>query len=122
MKKFITSQFLLLLLSTGNFAYATSEILEVDLFIKNHIFSPEILELPAGQKIRITVHNQDDSIEEFETTDLKREKIIAGKSKAVVIFAPLKPGEYEFFGEFHPETAKGKIIVTENGATEECSK
>lgn len=90
-----------------------SEALEVDLKIKEHKFDPEILNLPAGQKIRITVHNQDETIEEFESVDLKREKIIPGNSKAVIILAPLKPGEYKFFGEFHEDTAKGKIIVTE---------
>ena len=86
---------------------------EVDLIIKDHKFEPKILELPAGQKIRITVHNQDNTIEEFESYDLKREKIVLANSKARVILAPLKPGEYKFFGEFHEETAQGKIIVKE---------
>ena len=86
---------------------------EVDLIIKDHKFEPEILEVPTGQKIRITIHNQDNTIEEFESHDLKREKIVLANSKARVILAPLKPGEYKFFGEFHEETAQGKIIVKE---------
>jgi plastocyanin len=86
---------------------------EVDLIIKDHKFEPEILELPAGEKIRITVHNKDNTIEEFESIDLKREKIVLAKSKARVILAPLKPGEYKFFGELHEDTAQGKIIVKE---------
>ena len=45
--------------------------------------------------------------------DLKREKIVLANSKARVILAPLKPGEYKFFGEFHEDTAQGKIIVKE---------
>ena len=88
-----------------------SETIEVDLYIKNHRFSPEILELPTGKKLRITIHNQDESIEEFESFDLKREKIIFGNSQVVIVLAPLKVGEYKFFGEFHQDTAQGKIII-----------
>ncbi|PCJ25961.1 MAG: hypothetical protein COA94_05720 [Rickettsiales bacterium] len=91
-------------------AYAGGFV-EVDLIIKDHKFHPETLKLPAGKKIRITVHNQDSTIEEFESIDLKREKIVLGNSKARVILAPLKPGTYKFFGEFHEETAQGKIVV-----------
>lgn len=92
---------------------------EVDLIIKDHKFEPAILELPAGEKIRITVHNKDNTIEEFESIDLKREKIVLANSKARVILAPLKPGEYKFFGEFHEETAQGKIIVKEKQEKQE---
>lgn len=106
---FVTSC-ILMFIPTG-MTYAG--FLEVDLIIKDHKFEPEILELPAGKKIRITVYNKDNTIEEFESFDLKREKIVLANSKARVILAPLKPGEYKFFGEFHEETAQGKIIVKE---------
>ena len=113
-KKFTIFYFLCFIACFVNVAHAASDSVEVDLFIKDHKFFPEILELPAEKKILITIHNQDDTIEEFESTDLKREKIILGNSTARVILAPLKPGEYKFFGEFHDSTAQGKIIVKEN--------
>jgi len=115
----------ILLLITGFvLAYVTigsvlAGFFEVDLIIKDHKFEPEILELPAGQKIRITIHNQDITIEEFESHDLKREQIVLANSKARVILAPLKPGEYQFFGEFHEETARGKIIVKEEQGSDD---
>jgi hypothetical protein len=87
------------------------ETIEVDLHIKNHKFIPDVLELPMGKKIIINVYNDDSTIEEFESVDLKREKIIPANSKAKIILAPLKEGEYKFFGEFNEETAQGKIIV-----------
>ena len=99
---------LVIAVSTNSLAV---EVVDVVLFIKDHKFNPEVLELPEGKKIRITVHNQDSTIEEFESIDLKREKIILGNSKAKVILPPLKEGEYKFFGEFHEDTAQGKIIV-----------
>lgn len=117
MKKFISIPIISLFLQFFA-SHALAETVEAELIIKDHRFEPEILELPAGKKIRITVHNQDDTIEEFESLDLKREKIVLGKSKIRVILAPLKPGEYKFFGEFHEETAKGKIIVRDEHTNE----
>ena len=73
--------------------------------------NPSELQIPAGEKIRLVVDNQDPTPEEFESHSLNREKIIPGNSKATIFVGPLKPGTYEFFGEFHQETAQGKIIV-----------
>ena len=105
--------FFLLYIFSISSAIASSDALEVDLYIKDHKFIPDVLELPAGRKIRITIYNQDSTIEEFESIDLKREKIILGNSSIRVVLAPLKAGEYKFFGEFNEETAQGKIIVKE---------
>lgn len=96
-----------------NLAQADDEVLTAELHIKDHRFVPDIIELPAGKKIRLVIYNDDETIEEFESIDLKREKIIPGKSSTVIILAPLKAGEYKIFGEFHEDTAQGKIIVKE---------
>lgn len=87
------------------------EILEFTIIIENHKFKPEIIEVPQGKKIRLIIKNNDPTIEEFESTDLKREKIVPGNSSVRIILAPLKPGKYHFVGEFHEDTAKGDIIV-----------
>ncbi len=81
------------------------------LTIKDHKFSPEALEIPAGQKVKITIHNQDPTPEEFESHELNREKIIGGNSKGVVFVGPLEPGSYPYFGEFNMDTAKGTIVA-----------
>ena len=86
-------------------------VIEVELRIKNHKFIPDVLELPAGTKIILNIYNDDSTIEEFESIDLKREKIILANSKARIVLAPLKEGEYKFFGDFNEETAQGKIII-----------
>ena len=67
--------------------------------------------MPEGKKIILIVHNQDSTIEEFESVELKREKIVLGNSESKIKFAPLQVGEYKFFGDFHQDTAHGKIIV-----------
>ena len=79
--------------------------------IKEHRMTPAELQIPAGQKVKLLVDNQDPTPEEFESYSLNREKIIPGNSKATIFIGPLKPGTYDFFGDFHQETAQGKIIV-----------
>ena len=84
---------------------------EVSILIKDHLFFPDILEIPAGQKTRLNIRNDDATPEEFESYELNREKIIPGNSRTVIFIGPLKPGEYPFFGEFYPTTATGKVMV-----------
>jgi hypothetical protein len=57
---------------------------EFTIVIKDHQFTPASLEVPAGKKIKLIVDNQDSTPEEFESYDFHREKIISGKSKAVI--------------------------------------
>lgn len=84
---------------------------EFTVVIKDHKFDPAELTVPAGQKIKLIVDNQDASPEEFESHALKREKVVAGKSRITLMVGPLKPGSYPFFGEFHEKTAQGVLIA-----------
>jgi len=47
----------------------------LQLVIKDHQFLPAEIKAPAGQKLRLVVHNQDSTPEEFESHALKREKL-----------------------------------------------
>jgi hypothetical protein len=81
------------------------------LTIKDHRFTPTEIKIPANKRVQITVVNDDATPEEFESKEMKVEKVIPGKSKGVVRVGPLKPGRYPFFGEFHEATAKGALIA-----------
>lgn len=81
------------------------------LIIQDHRFLPSELIVPAGKKIKLLVDNRDTTAEEFESHDLNREKVIAGKSTAIIFVGPLTPGRYKFFGEFNEKTAQGVIVV-----------
>lgn len=81
------------------------------LTIKNHRFEPAELSVPAGERVELTIDNQDSTPEEFESHDLRVEKVITGGRKATVRIGPLPAGEYSFVGEFHEDTAKGKLIA-----------
>jgi plastocyanin len=82
-----------------------------ELKIKDHLFQPSVLYVPAGEKVKLMVLNQDPSPEEFESFSLNREKVILGKGKATLFVGPLKPGEYQFFGEYNPDSAQGVLIA-----------
>ncbi|MCC8415798.1 MAG: cupredoxin domain-containing protein [Rickettsia endosymbiont of Gnoriste bilineata] len=86
-------------------------MLEIVTVIKNHRFEPDVITVPSGKKIRFIIHNQDNTVEEFESHDLHREKIIMPNDSINIILAPLAPGKYDFFGDFHQETAQGSLIV-----------
>lgn len=88
-----------------------AEMPEYTITIKDHIFTPATVEVPADTKIRLIVKNEDATPEEFESNDFHREKIIKGKSQAKILVGPLAPGEYKFFGEFNEATAQGKLVV-----------
>lgn len=90
-------------------ARAATPVIEIE--IRDHLFLPSEVRVPAGQKIKLVVYNRDPTPEEFESYELNREKVIMGSSKAVIFIGPLKPGEYPFFGEFNPKTAQGMVIA-----------
>ena len=92
-------------------AAAAADVPEFTLTIKDHKFEPAELIVPAGQKVKIKVVNADPTPEEFESHELKREKVIPGGATASIFVGPLKAGEYPFFGEFNPKTAQGKLIA-----------
>lgn len=84
---------------------------DIAVTIENHRFTPARIEIPAGQKVRLMVENKDSTPEEFDSSDLRIEKVIPGKAKSPIFVGPLKAGEYKFMGEFNASTAQGVIVA-----------
>lgn len=82
-----------------------------NLTIRAGRFIPNTVEVAANTKFRLLIKNEGPGAEEFESVELRKEKVLAAGGSSFIIFQPLKPGSYEFFGEFHPETAKGRIVA-----------
>lgn len=82
-----------------------------ELIIKDHKFTPDRIEVPAGEPFYLLVKNQDSGVEEFDSYDLHREKVIHGGREAKIKLLGLKPGTYNFIGEFHQKTALGAVIA-----------
>ena len=85
------------------------------LTLKNHRFTPAILTVPAGVRVRITLINRDPATEEFDSHDLRLEQLVTPMGKVSFAVGPLRPGQYGFMGEFHAGTAQGKIVVIPAG-------
>jgi hypothetical protein len=88
----------------------------VTLTLKNHQFVPSQVSVPAGERFRIEVENQDSTPAEFESADLRVEKIVVPGGKIAVTAGPLKPGIYKFFDDYHPDTATGTMTAVERKA------
>lgn len=84
---------------------------EVLLVIREHRFEPAELKVPANQRIKLVVQNDDASAEEFESHALNREKVVPARSKVTIFIGPLKPGRYAFIGEYHEASAKGVVVA-----------
>lgn len=85
---------------------------EYHLEIKDHLFFPSRITIPADQKVKLIIHNLDATPEEFESFSLNREKVVFAHSVATIYIGPLKPGEYDFVGEYNPNSARGTVVVT----------
>ena len=84
---------------------------EIGLAIDGHRFHPEEIKVKAGTPFVLVITNKDPGPEEFESHDLRIEKVIpAGKTIRLRVPA-LKPGRYGFVGEYHESTAKGRIVA-----------
>lgn len=78
---------------------------------KDGRLTPNVLNVSAGTRFKIIVRNEGRDPIEFESLQLRKEKVLAPGSQSFVVIAPLKPGEYDFFDEFHPDTSRGRIVV-----------
>jgi hypothetical protein len=83
----------------------------VTLTIKGNRFEPAEITIPRDTKVRLVVRNEDATAEEFESYELNREKIVPPNGEIVLFIGPLDAGVYPFFGEFHQDTAQGRVIV-----------
>ena len=91
------------------FLFAETPVLEIE--IREHLFYPSEILIPANVKVKLFIKNLDPTPEEFESYELNREKVISGNSQTIIFIGPLPAGEYPFFGEFYPKTAQGMVLV-----------
>jgi uncharacterized protein (DUF58 family) len=112
MIKTLSKYTLLLLLMVTSSVFA-AEKYTVELEMKDGELIPQVLEVPAKTPIRIKIRNTGTSPVEFESTQLRKEKVLAPGANSVVVIAPLKPGRYTFFDDFHLSHPQGEIVATE---------
>lgn len=92
-------------------AAARADMPTFEIVAENGRFTPETIEVPANTRFRLQLTNRNAGPEEFETATPFKELVVGPGVTRSTIFPPLKPGTYPFFGEFHPDTAKGRFIA-----------
>lgn len=102
-------------LASSAYAFGADTPLAITLTLKNHRFTPAAFTVPAGARVRITLINRDPSTEEFDSHDLRIERLVTPMSKTSFDIGPLRPGQYTFAGEFHASTAQGRITAVTAG-------
>ena len=90
-------------------ALADEPTFQID--IKDGVITPLEIEVPANTRIRLEVTNSGTSPAEFESVQLKKEKVIASGNTSVMVIRTLDPGSYDFFDDFHIDMPHAKIIA-----------
>lgn len=91
-------------------ARAADEV-TLQLVARDGRFFPAQLVAPAGKVIRIELSNEGSTAIEFESTPLRKEKVLAPGARSVVVIRTTTPGEYKFFDDYHPTTAQGVLVI-----------
>ena len=94
----------------GLAAPALAQQPNVAIAIRDSGFAPGEVEVPAGTKIELSIKNEQQRAAEFESTALRREKVIPPGATGTVYVGPLQPGRYEFFDDFQPNN-RGFLIA-----------
>ena len=82
-----------------------------ELRFENYRFTPQRLDVPAGQPLTIKVVNASKEPIEFESFKLNREKVVEPGETITVHLPALSPGSYDFYDDFHKDVPEGSIIA-----------
>jgi len=86
-------------------------------FTKDSLFGipkypvPDEIKVKAGTPFVLVITNKDTAAEEFESQELRIEKIIPAGKTVRGRMPALKAGTYTFIGEYHAKTAPGHIVA-----------
>jgi len=86
------------------------DVTAIAVTLKDHRFTPSEIHVSVGKPVDLVVTNKDATAEEFDSSALKVEKVIAGGTYGTIRLRPLGPGRYPFMGEYHSDTAQGAVI------------
>ena len=78
--------------------------------MKDGVLTPAELVVPEKTKFRLVVRNLGNKPAEFESNQLRQEKVLFMNAETTLVIIPLDAGTYDYFDDFAP-TTHGKIIV-----------
>ncbi len=78
---------------------------------KDGVVTPLRLEVPANTRFVLELHNDGETPAEFESIELRKEKVLAPGVTSTLVFRTLDPGEYDFFDDFHPGVPAAVLVA-----------
>lgn len=97
-------------LLTVGLAAQAADTVTYEITLKGQTFTPAELKVPAGAAFIIRLKNENDAPAELESKEMKFEKIVAGHSTILARVQALPGGEFEYYDEYHEDTARGTIV------------
>lgn len=88
---------------------ADDPVFRIDL--KDGVVTPLRLEVPAKRRFVLEIHNLGKTPAEFESHDLRKEKVLAPGVTSRMVIRTLDPGEYDFFDDFHPGAPSAVLVA-----------
>jgi hypothetical protein len=73
--------------------------------------TPQRLEVPAKTRFKLELHNLGKEPAEFESKELRKEKVLAPGASSVLVIRTLDPGEYDFFDDFHLDAPPAVLVA-----------
>ena len=108
--RFLCVLFGLAALSVAGIPASAAEEPTFKIEFKDGTLSPTRIEVPAKTRFRLELKNSGNTAAEFESNDMKKEKVLAPGTTSSLIIRSLDPGEYKFFDDFNQQ-AKGVIVA-----------
>jgi plastocyanin len=96
--------------ATGTVALA-ADVPEIAVIIEQNRFQPDEIRVKADVPFVLVITNRDPGPEEFDSKQLRIEKVIPAGKTVRLRMPALKPGAYSFVGEYHEKTAQGRIVT-----------
>lgn len=78
---------------------------------RDGVVTPKRLEVPARTRIVLELVNNGETPAEFESKELRKEKVLAPGASSSLVFRSLDPGEYEFFDDFHLDAPPSVLVA-----------
>jgi hypothetical protein len=104
-----------LAIASTAFADTTPAAPVIRLTLKDYRFTPDVITIPANQRVKIELTNEDATGDDIESKDLHVDKEVAALGHVTFFIGPLTPGTYAFKAEKSAATAHGTVVVTATG-------
>lgn len=87
---------------------------EFRLTFRDGMIIPLQTTVPANRRLKLILINEGDSPVEFESVELRKEKVVAPKVTTSIVIRRLSAGEHVFFDDFHPDAPQAKIVAEDD--------